>query len=94
MVYAWANNAPSLDLPEGVGFKVGGPDSGIDWLVLQVHYATTQFIDQDIGDDSGVAIHYTNVPMPRCLVHICFQVLEEKYSGTQPICSCRREARI
>ena len=66
MVYAWANNAPSLDLPEGVGFKVGGPDSGIDWLVLQVHYATTHFIDQDVGDDSGVSIHYTNVPMPRC----------------------------
>lgn len=37
VVYAWAKNAPELDLPEGVGFRVGGPDSEIDWLVLQVN---------------------------------------------------------
>jgi len=36
VVYAWAKNAPELELPEGVGFRVGGPDSEIDWLVLQV----------------------------------------------------------
>ncbi len=37
VVYAWAKNAPELDLPEGVGFHVGGKLSGIDWLVLQVN---------------------------------------------------------
>ena len=36
VVYAWAKNAPELELPEDVGFRVGGPDSEIDWLVLQV----------------------------------------------------------
>ena len=36
VVYAWALNAPELELPDNVGFRVGGPDSEIDWLVLQV----------------------------------------------------------
>lgn len=31
-------DAPKLVLPEGVGFKVGG-DTGVNYLVLQVHYA-------------------------------------------------------
>ena len=36
IIYAWAKNAPALTLPPGVGFKVGGPDSNINFLVLQV----------------------------------------------------------
>lgn len=38
VIYAWARDAPKLELPEGVGFKVG-KDSPIKYLVLQVHYA-------------------------------------------------------
>lgn len=38
IVYAWARDAPRLELPEGVGFKVGKA-SPIKYLVLQVHYA-------------------------------------------------------
>lgn len=64
VVYAWAKNAPELDLPEGVGFRVGGEDSEIDWLVLQVHYASVDYIPEQ-GDESGVILHYTNVPQPR-----------------------------
>ncbi|EZA57297.1 Peptidylglycine alpha-hydroxylating monooxygenase [Ooceraea biroi] len=37
IIYAWARDAPKLDLPNGVGFKVGG-DSPIQYIVLQVHY--------------------------------------------------------
>ena len=37
IVYAWGRDAPELDLPPGVGFKVGG-DTDIKYLVLQVHY--------------------------------------------------------
>ena len=47
VVYAWALNAPELILPEGVGFRVGGPDSDIDWLVLQVHYASVSRIPEE-----------------------------------------------
>lgn len=38
ILYAWARDAPKLELPDGVGFKVG-KDSPIKYLVLQVHYA-------------------------------------------------------
>ena len=41
ILYAWAKNAPKLDLPEGVGFKVGGPTSDIKYLVLQVYRKNT-----------------------------------------------------
>jgi len=37
IVYAWAMDAPALQLPQGVGFKVGG-DTDVKYLVLQVHY--------------------------------------------------------
>ena len=47
VIYAWALNAPELILPEGVGFRVGGPDSDIDWLVLQVHYASINRIPEE-----------------------------------------------
>lgn len=38
VIYAWARDAPRLNLPDGVGFKVG-KSSPIKYLVLQVHYA-------------------------------------------------------
>lgn len=38
ILYGWALDAKSLKLPDRVGFKVGGDDSGIKFLVLQVHY--------------------------------------------------------
>jgi len=63
IIYAWAQDAPELALPEGVGFRVGG-DSGVDWLVLQVHYATVKHIPES-GDESGVTLKYTNVEQPR-----------------------------
>ena len=36
VIYAWAQNAPKFHLPKDVAFRVAGPESGIDWLVLQV----------------------------------------------------------
>jgi len=61
VIYAWAKNAPELTLPEDVGFKVGGSKSGIKFLVLQVHYASTDKIPKS-GDRSGVELHYTDRP--------------------------------
>ncbi len=63
IVYAWAQNAPELDLPDGVAFRVGA-DSNVDWLVLQVHYATVKYIPEE-GDISGVSVHYTYLPQPK-----------------------------
>ena len=61
IIYAWAKNAPQLTLPEDVGFKVGGRDSQIKYLVLQVHYASVQNIPET-GDRSGVVLTYTDQP--------------------------------
>jgi len=64
IIYAWAKNAPRLDLPNGVGFKVGGPKAEVKYLVLQVHYASVDNIPE-LGDESGVVLRYTDVPRPR-----------------------------
>lgn len=62
IIYAWARDAPKLNLPEGVGFKIGA-DSPIKYIVLQVHYAH-KFPDGKV-DDSGVIMHYTQTQMPK-----------------------------
>lgn len=51
IIYAWARDAPKLELPEGVGFKVG-KDSPIQYIVLQVHYA---HIDKFKGKSCGAS---------------------------------------
>jgi len=61
ILYAWAKNAPKLDLPRDVGFKVGGQKAEIKFLVLQVHYASVDNIPVT-GDRSGVNLKYTDVP--------------------------------
>lgn len=53
-----------MDLPEGVGFKVGG-NSPIQYLVLQVHYAHIDYFKDGNTDDSGVFLHYTKYPMKK-----------------------------
>lgn len=58
ILYGWALDAPSLKLPEGVGFKVGGHDTNIHFLVLQVHYGHTKAFEQlpDLTDNSGLIL--------------------------------------
>lgn len=62
ILYAWARDAPKLNLPNGVGFKVGS-DSPIKYMVLQVHYAHIDKFADGSTDDSGVFINYTTEPM-------------------------------
>lgn len=62
ILYAWARDAPKLELPEGVGFKVGGK-SPIQYLVLQVHYAHVDAFKDGSTDNSGIFLHYTERPM-------------------------------
>jgi peptidylglycine monooxygenase len=62
IIYAWARDAPRLDLPKDVGFKVG-KNSPIKYLVLQVHYAHIEKFKDGGTDDSGIFIHYTTEPM-------------------------------
>ncbi|XP_076335023.1 peptidylglycine alpha-hydroxylating monooxygenase-like isoform X2 [Tachypleus tridentatus] len=56
IIYAWARDAPKLTLPEGVGFKVGGRDSGINYLLLQVHYANVDKFIAGETENSGIIL--------------------------------------
>ncbi|KAG8187615.1 hypothetical protein JTE90_027026 [Oedothorax gibbosus] len=55
IVYAWAKDAPPLQLPEGVAFKVG-KGTGINHLVLQVHYAHVEPFLMGATDKSGIIL--------------------------------------
>ena len=59
IIYAWGRNAPSLSLPDGVGFHIG-KGSSIKYLILQAHYANPL---QD-RDSSGVSLFYTVNRLP------------------------------
>ncbi|EFJ48883.1 hypothetical protein VOLCADRAFT_120843 [Volvox carteri f. nagariensis] len=49
--YGWGRNAPDLRLPEGVGYSVG-ENTGIKYIVAQVHYLAVRPPD----DHSGVTL--------------------------------------
>ncbi|XP_028966675.1 probable peptidylglycine alpha-hydroxylating monooxygenase 1 [Galendromus occidentalis] len=55
IIYAWALDAPPLELPKGIGFKIGG-DSGVNFLVLQVHYADVSSFVNGHTDRSGIRL--------------------------------------
>lgn len=58
ILFGWALDAPAIELPPKVGFRIGG-NSGISYLVLQVHYGNTQVFrtDPSITDNSGIHLH-------------------------------------
>lgn len=57
ILFGWALDAPAIEMPPHVGFKIGG-NSGIDYLVLQVHYGSIQTFRQDPAatDNSGIIL--------------------------------------
>ena len=58
----WSLDGDSLLFPPDVSLTVGG-DSGIQHLVLQVHYISKDRIPQQ-GDTSGVLVSYQSQPTP------------------------------
>ncbi|KAL9986000.1 hypothetical protein ACROYT_G000053 [Oculina patagonica] len=62
ILYAWGRNAPVLKLPKDVAFEVGG-DSGVNYLVLQVHYGKVDNFKANptLKDYSGVDLQTTSV---------------------------------
>ncbi|TKR93631.1 hypothetical protein L596_008047 [Steinernema carpocapsae] len=60
ILYAWAKDAPKLELPKGVGFKISG-QTNIRHLVLQVHYM------HKLGapDFSGIRLKTSEVPLEK-----------------------------
>ncbi|GMT36345.1 hypothetical protein PFISCL1PPCAC_27642, partial [Pristionchus fissidentatus] len=61
ILYAWAHDAPKLELPKDVAFKVGGDKSKIKHVVMQVHYME----DGEKEDESGVSIRFTDAPISK-----------------------------
>jgi len=61
-IYAWSHGAGAerTQLPEGVGFPVGGSWKN-QFIVLQVHYMNAL----ESEDFSGVKISFTNEPQPK-----------------------------
>uniref|UniRef100_A0A7E4W9E0 Peptidylglycine monooxygenase n=1 Tax=Panagrellus redivivus TaxID=6233 RepID=A0A7E4W9E0_PANRE len=59
ILYAWARNAPSLELPEDVAFPIGNPGDAVQYLVMQVHYAHP-FVG-NVRDFSGIKLHLSPV---------------------------------
>lgn len=57
ILFGWAKNAPSTSLPEDVAFRIGS-DNGINYLVLQVHYA----LPLPVPDNSGLKLYMTHEP--------------------------------
>ncbi|CAL1535410.1 unnamed protein product [Lymnaea stagnalis] len=63
IIYAWAMEAPRLTLPPEVSFDVG-QDTGIKYLVLQVHYknVTSFKPPNNQKDSSGLTLITTTAP--------------------------------
>ncbi|KAJ8664372.1 hypothetical protein QAD02_006034 [Eretmocerus hayati] len=61
LLFAWARDAPSMHLPEGVGLKIG-KGSTIKYLVLQVHYVTAEPFKDGTPDNTGIDLLYSREP--------------------------------
>jgi peptidylamidoglycolate lyase len=62
IMYAWAQNAPSLDLPKDVGFHIG-KGSAMQYVVMQVHYRMPMDAT-DADDHSGLRLTISPVRQP------------------------------
>ncbi|XP_022097391.1 peptidylglycine alpha-hydroxylating monooxygenase-like [Acanthaster planci] len=73
--YAWAMDAPPLKLPNDVGFEVGG-NTGINYLVLQVHYNNVDKFKDGTQDFSGIGLQMTFRPQDH-LAGVYFMVTND-----------------
>ncbi|XP_071502884.1 peptidyl-glycine alpha-amidating monooxygenase B-like [Diadema antillarum] len=64
ILFGWARDAPSPNIPRGVGFHVGG-SSGINYLMIQLHYGDNlDHLKGTEGDHSGITLRMTHTPQP------------------------------
>uniref|UniRef100_A0AC35EYL8 Peptidylglycine monooxygenase n=1 Tax=Panagrolaimus sp. PS1159 TaxID=55785 RepID=A0AC35EYL8_9BILA len=56
ILYAWARNAPSFQLPKDIAFSIGNEGDKIHYLVLQIHYAHA--FEGNVKDFSGLYTWY------------------------------------
>lgn len=58
ILFAWAKNAPPLNLPKDVGFHVGG-QTNIKYIVIQIHYVNP--LPPGSLDTSGIRLSMTSL---------------------------------
>ncbi|XP_061167257.1 peptidylglycine alpha-amidating monooxygenase-like [Saccostrea echinata] len=58
ILFAWAKNAPPLQLPKDVGFRVGG-QTNIKYIVIQIHYINP--LPAGSLDTSGIRLRMTSL---------------------------------
>lgn len=58
ILFAWAKNAPPLNLPKDVGFRVGG-QTNIKYIVIQIHYVNP--LPPGSLDTSGIRLSMTSL---------------------------------
>ncbi|MFH4975419.1 hypothetical protein AB6A40_002128 [Gnathostoma spinigerum] len=89
ILYAWARNAPSLSLPEGVAFSVGHETDTIRYFVMQVHYAHP--FTGKVLDYSGLSLHMIDERPPNLAAVLLFASdgsIPPKFSHYQTNMSC------
>ena len=60
-----------LELPPDVAFRISG-DTKIQWLVLQVHYASVKHIPES-GDTTSIGIEYQERP---CWIQVGYNPIQ------------------
>ncbi|XP_063955634.1 peptidyl-glycine alpha-amidating monooxygenase B-like isoform X1 [Lytechinus pictus] len=64
IMFGWARDAASPNIPQGVGFYVGG-ESGINYIMIQMHYGDKlDHLTGTSGDHSGISLTMTHTPQP------------------------------
>ncbi|XP_071965745.1 peptidyl-glycine alpha-amidating monooxygenase B-like [Antedon mediterranea] len=58
IIFAWARNAPSPDIPADVGFRIGR-EANVNFLVLQIHYGHIEPFQDGSVDNSGLTLVMT-----------------------------------
>lgn len=71
VLYAWARDAKTLELPKDVGFQIG-KDTEMQYLVLQIHYSKK--FSKQVTDNSGLYLMYTEEPQKKLAGLVLFGV--------------------
>uniref|UniRef100_A0AC35G258 Peptidylglycine monooxygenase n=1 Tax=Panagrolaimus sp. PS1159 TaxID=55785 RepID=A0AC35G258_9BILA len=74
ILYAWARNAPDLELPKDVAIPIGNQDDPVQYLVMQIHYSHP--FEGNVRDFSGIKLHLSPV-RPKYIAQVFLFVSNE-----------------
>uniref|UniRef100_A0A914PVM7 Peptidylglycine monooxygenase n=1 Tax=Panagrolaimus davidi TaxID=227884 RepID=A0A914PVM7_9BILA len=74
ILYAWARNAPDLELPKDVAIPIGNQDDPVQYLVMQIHYSHP--FEGNVRDFSGIKLHLSPI-RPKYIAQVYLFVSNE-----------------